>query len=286
MKAHSACRFITALCLAALGACGGGPGKAGPADSKDEAIAAMTDTAAVPAVLRKNVDLASCLTQQSTDEETAISSCPTYVLQSLDYMQSECSAAGGALQAMPEAGIWSLDVDADGTTEVLVDLTQNFTCYGVPSVFSCGSLGCPYFLYSQRGDSWVELGAVNADDAPAIEVLSGKPGTPATLRGGCIGQRPCSELTYYKWKGSAYERSWIEYRGHMVDVVPNDLWILTKDAPVLTAPSRDGQSIDDYPIGTAVVVIGSAREGPYKYVSPCNACRRGFVKAELLTQVQ
>ena len=273
------------LCLAALAACGGND-HAAPVNANDEATVAMTDTAGVPAVLRKNIDLAPCLAEQSADAEAAVSSCPTYVLQSLDYMNRECSAAGGALQPMSEAGIWSLEVDGDTTSEVLIDLTQNFTCYGVPSVFSCGSLGCPYFLYSARGDSWVELGAVNADDAPGIEVLSSKAGTPATLRGGCTGQRPCSELTYYKWKGNAYQRSWIEYRGHMVDVVPNDLWMLTKDAPVLTAPSKDGQPIDDYPLGTAVVVIGNAREGGYKYVSPCNACRRGFVETKVLTRVE
>jgi hypothetical protein len=31
-----------------------------------------------------------------------------------------------------------------------------------------------------------------------------------------------------------------------------------------------------------VVVIGAAREAPYKYVSPCSACRRGFVEAAVL----
>ena len=276
--------FLT--CCMLLAACSRGSDKTRPADSDDEETAAMTDTAGVPAVLRTNVDLTSCLAEQGNGEEAAVSSCPTYVLQSLDYMKSECSAAGGSLQTMPEAGIWSLEVDADDVSEVLVDLTQNFTCYGEPSVFSCGSLGCPYFLYAQRGESWVELGAVNADDAPGIEVLTAKAGTPATLRGGCLGQRPCSELTYYKWKGNAYERSWIEYRRHIVDVVPNDLWMLNRDAPVLTAPSGGGQSIDDYPVGTAMVVIGTAREGPYKYVSPCNACRRGFVETELLTKVK
>lgn len=30
-------------------------------------------------------------------------------------------------------------------------------------------------------------------------------------------------------------------------------------------------------MGTEVVVIGDARGAPYKYVSPCNACRSGFM---------
>ena len=270
------------VCCLLLAGCGRDPDKAARPGSSDDSPAAMADAAAVPAVLRKNIDLAACLAEESPDAEAAISNCPTSVLQSIDYMIEECSAVGGTLQSMPESSVWSLDVDADGRTEILIDLTQNFTCYGAPSVLSCGSQGCPYFLYSQRGDAWVELGAMNADDAPAIEVLSTEPGTPATLRGGCLGERPCSELTYYVWKGSAYERSRIEYRRHIVDVVPSGLWTLTRDAPVLTAPSEDGQPIDEYPAGTAVVVIGTAREGPYKYVSPCNACRRGFVEAEAL----
>jgi len=33
-----------------------------------------------------------------------------------------------------------------------------------------------------------------------------------------------------------------------------------------------------------MVVIGAAREAPYKYVSPCNGCRRGFVEAAMLEQ--
>ncbi len=99
-----------------------------------------------------------------------------------------------------------------------------------------------------------------------------------------MGERPCSEFTFYKWKGGAYERTWIEYRGNIVDVVPGELWKLAREAPVLTAPSKAGQPIDTYPPGTAVVVIGTSRTGPYKYVSPCNSCRRGFVEATLLTR--
>ena len=282
MKALISRPIRAALCLLFLAACGRGPDQAGPAASNGETPAATSESAAIPAVLKRNIDLAACLAEESADADAELSRCPTYVLQSLDYMIGECSRVGGTLQPMAEASVWSLDVDADSRAEILIDLTQNFTCYGAPSVFSCGSLGCPYFLYAQRGDAWVELGAVNADDAPGLEVLATTAGTPATLRGGCVGERPCSELTHYLWKGNAYERSWIEYRGHVVDVVPGGLWTLTRDAPVLTAPSKDGQAIDEYPAGTAVVVIGAAREAPYKYVSPCNACRRGFVDAAVL----
>jgi hypothetical protein len=33
-----------------------------------------------------------------------------------------------------------------------------------------------------------------------------------------------------------------------------------------------------------MIVIGTAREGPYSFVSPCNACRRGFVESVLLAK--
>jgi hypothetical protein len=270
-------------CALLLIACGSDPDRAAGTQSGDRA-AARDKGPAVPAVLNQTVDLSACLLTESQGADAALGACPTYVLQSLDYMTTECRAAGGVLNAVPESSIWSLDVDADGKNEILIDLNQNFTCHGAPAVLACGSLGCPYFLYTQRGEAWVELGAVHADDGPGIEVLGGDPGTPATLRGGCLGNRPCSELTHYAWKGNAYDRSWIEYRRHVVDVVPSSLWRLSREAPVLTAPSKDGQQIESYPAGTAVIVLGSSRTAPYKYVSPCNGCRRGFVEAALLEQ--
>jgi len=284
MKTLPARLLQIALCLALLAACGREPDRAAPTSSEDEAATATAEQATVTAVLKRTMDLAACLAEPSADPDAQASQCPTYVLRSLAYMIGECSAVGGALQPIPEASYWSLDVDADGKSEVLIDLTQNFTCYGEPAVFSCGSLGCPYFLYAQRGEAWMEIGAVNAEDAPGIELLDATAGTPATLRGGCAGERPCSELTHYAWNGKAYERSLIEYRGHLVDVVPGGLWKLTRKARVLTAPSRDGQMIDEYPTDTTMVVMGTARDGPYQYVSPCNGCRRGFVDAAVLKQ--
>jgi hypothetical protein len=42
--------------------------------------------------------------------------------------------------------------------------------------------------------------------------------------------------------------------------------------------------LDEYPAGTAMVVIGAARDAPFQFVSPCNACRRGFVEAAALAK--
>jgi len=270
--------------LLALTACGRDSGSRSRSEKEGgEETAAAAQVVGKKAVLGHDLDINACLTESVTVTDDAPATCPTYVLQSLDYMQQECTSVGGALQATELPEVWKLDADADGSDEVLIDLNENLICYGAPSVFACGSLGCPYFLYDQRTDkSWFELGAFNADDAPSIEVLPGEPGRFATLRGGCLGERPCSELTHYEWKGNAYQRTWIDSRGHIVDVVPGGLWTLTRDTPVQAAPSRGAQVLDEYPVGTAVVVLGNARKGPYKYISPCNACRRGFVETAVL----
>lgn len=271
--------------LLVLAACGGDnkPARAAKA-ARTAQEAKAAETKGVKAVLSKDMNFAACLAQEDPADETQAAACPTYVLHSLDYMQQECSAGGGTIQAAPESAVWKLDTDWDGKDEVLLDLQQNLVCYGAPAIFSCGSLGCPYFLYSARGDSWVEIGAINADDAPGLEVLPGAAGVPATLRGGCGGDRPCSELTHYAWQNGAYVRAWIDARGSPVDVVPGGLWTLKKDSAVVTAPKAGAQALDEYPAGTAMVVIGNSREGNYRYVSPCNACRRGFVDAALLSK--
>ena len=280
-------RFLCTALIAALcfSACGQDSGKA----AKEKAAAA-TKAAKVeaeigtPAVLAHNLPLAECIAEHSSDTDAASSTCPTFILLAFDYLTEECTAAGGELKAAEEPEAWMLDVEDDGKNEMLVDLTSNFLCYGAPSASSCGSLGCPYFLYSARGDGWVEIGAISAGDAPKIEVLPSSEGVPATLRGGCVGERPCEELTHYTWNGNIYQRGWIEFRGTPVDVVAGGLWTLTKDAGVLTAPKKGAHVIDEYPAGTAMVVLGNARGQPYQYVSPCNACRRGFVETALLAK--
>lgn len=268
-----------------LSACGGDQEAGTPQEKAASAkVAQIAAPAASVAMLTRNLPLAACLAEQTSETEVAQSECPTYVLLALDSMIQMCAAAGGTIQPAEEPEAWALDVNSDGQSEVLVDINENFICYGAPSVFSCGSLGCPFFLYTPRGDAWVEMGAINADDAPKLELLAAKSGEYATLRGGCLGERPCSELTHYEWKGSSYERTWINYRGNVVDVLPGGLWTLTRDASVRTAPNRTAPVLDEYPEGTTVVVLGSARTGPYQLVSPCNACRRGFVETALLRQ--
>lgn len=272
--------FLSAGLL--LCSCGDDSGRQSASSKLGKSAAATTTQVGVPAVRTRRLDFASCFAEDLTDEASKSSRCPSFALLALDYMSHECTAVGGTLKPLAESVAWSLDVDGDASAEMLVDLSENMDCEGAPGVFSCGSLGCPYMLYKKRGETWVELGAINADDAPGIEVLPAAEGSYASLRGGCTGLQPCSEFTHYEWNGGAYTRAWIDFKGHPVDVAPSGLMTLTQDSAVIDAPGKKGQVLDEYPVGTAVVVIGKARDAPYAFVSPCNACRRGFVETALL----
>ncbi len=278
-------RFLVAVLSACvvLSACGDAKKKSARAE-QDETAAATEAPVGAPAVLTKRLDFASCLAEDIADETAQSTRCPSFALLSLDYMTSQCAASGGTLKARQPSQAWSLDVDGDASGEVLVDLVANFDCEGAPAALACGSGGCPFLLYKKREDTWVELGDINPDDAPGIEVLPAEEGKHAPLRGGCTGLLPCSELTHYEWNGSSYERTWIAFKGHPVDVAPGGLMMLTQDTAVIDAPGKNGQILDEYPAGTTVIVIGTARGAPYTFVSPCNACRRGFVETALLTK--
>lgn len=278
--------FIALLTVALfLGACGDDAKQDVTRGKKDPQAAATAGPAGAPATATSRLDFASCLADDVADDDARAQRCPSFALLSLDYMGSQCSAHGGTLVARQPSKAWSLDVDGDASAEVLVDLIGNFDCGGAPGAFACGSTGCPFLLYKKRGETWVELGAINADDAPGIEVLAAEEDKLASLRGGCMGQQPCSEFTYYEWNGREYARTWIDFKGHAVDVAPRGLKTLTKDSAVLDSPGgRRAQVLDEYPLGTTVIVIGTARDAPYTFVSPCNACRRGFIETALLAK--
>lgn len=246
---------------------------------------AAAGPAGVPATRTTRLDFASCLAEDVAEDAARATRCPSFALLSLDYLGSQCAANNGTLKAIQPSQAWSLDVDGDASAEVLVDLVANFDCEGAPGVFTCGSGGCPFLLFKKRGETWVELGAINADEGPGIEVLPAESGKYSALRGGCLGQQPCSEYAYYEWDGGAYARKWIDFKGHAVDVTAGGLMTLTSDTAVHDAPGgRRAQVLDEYPAGTTVIAIGTARDAPYTFVSPCNGCRRGFVETALLSK--
>ena len=193
-------------------------------------------------------------------------------------MLATCGEVGGRLSPAPSPSLSALDVNGDGEFELLYDPTENYGCVAAPSLFSCGSLGCPVFLFERRAGRWSAIGSLSAMDAPGVEILmpQADPGY-GTLRGGCAGERPCEEWTYYQWIEGSYQPTMIGAGGHWVDIANAGLWTLVSDTPVLTSPSAAAAVLERYPIGTEMVIIGDARGTPYKYVSPCNACMSGFI---------
>jgi hypothetical protein len=236
------------------------------------------------AVRKTDVNLAECLRVASGGIAASKESCPGFIREGLPGLIDLCSGARSELKPADVPVLWSLDVDADGRPEYLIDLTENYRCNGAPSALSCGSLGCPSLLYAKQDGGWKALANVSAEDVPGIEVLAAPAGErEGTLRGGCVGARPCDELTLYSWQGAGYEPSAIEARGHFVDLVPGELWNLVEDTPVLASPAAGSKALGRYTAGTEVVLRGAARDAPaYRYISPCNSCESGFVPAGAL----
>ncbi len=68
-------------------------------------------------------------------------------------------------------------------------------------------------------------------------------------------------------------------RGFRVEVADSihGLYGLTGDTVLLATPVADGEEIGRYGPDTVVAVIGTAEDGGWYYVSPCNACDSGFI---------
>lgn len=228
-------------------------------------------------------DLSACLEIARGDVSAAEDLCLGIITAGLVGTIEICAGVGGELAPMRQPSLQSLDVNGDGQSEFLYDVTENYQCDGAPSVLSCGSLGCPVLLLEEHDGAWNTIGLLNTGDAVAAEVLLPEPGMQyGTLRGGCAGERPCEEMTYYVRDGSAYLETMIDANGQWVDIAPAGLWTLIDETAVLASPSPGAVVLQRYPAGTEVAVIGDARGAPYKYVSPCNACKSGFVDSTAL----
>jgi len=285
-------RSVLSLVLACLAAACGPDAETGAAAASGASVIDPSAPAAVqspvtPVIASATpytaVDLAACLKIAAGDIQASESQCPGFINKSAVEPMATCKAMGGKLSATEEPSLQSLDVNGDGEPEFLYDFTANFGCDTAASVFSCGSLGCPVALVTLREGAWTVIGNLNSDHAEGVEVLAPEGEIAySTLRGGCGGARPCDELWYYRWDGKTYQADTIEVRGHVVDFANDGLWTLVDDQPVLAEPSPDAAVLERHPKDTLVVVIGDARTTPYKFVSPCNACARGFVEAGVL----
>ena len=224
------------------------------------------------------VDLAACLRIAAGEAKTDDNQCPGFVSTSAAEAMATCKDVGGKLSVAERPSLQSLDVNGDAQSEFLYDFTENFSCDGAALVFSCSSLGCPVLLFEKRDGAWNTIGSLSSYDSIRAEVLAPASGsTYGALRSGCGGARPCDELWYQRWDGSAYQSDTIEVRGHVVQFANEGFWTLLRDMPVLAEPTPYAAVIDPYPQGTEVIVIGTARDAAYKYVSPCRACKNGFI---------
>src|SRR5262249_26325393 len=133
--------------------------------------------------------------------------------------QHDCSEAGGTLRAASPANVWAVDVNGDGRQELSFEYAGNVYCEGVPSLFDCGSLGCPKLLYEeQAGARRIIAPDIYADSMQSVTVLAPAAGQHyGTLRVGCGGETVCPEYWIHAWTGTSYERDRVEVRGFPVD---------------------------------------------------------------------
>jgi hypothetical protein len=236
---------------------------------------------AVSTAAVSGVDINHCLRIANNQAKPDEAHCPGFIVTTLIDARNTCREVGGKIRTYPPTKLWSIDVNADGQPEYLFDYSQNVGCDDAESVFSCGSLGCGLSLFAWRDDQWRIIGNL-PDDPTAIEAVpaSGQGGY-ADLRAVCVG---CTEIQRYRWSGHDYALAGLEVRGHAVDIpsVRGQLWMLTSDVAVLAEPKHDAKILGRYKARTNVVILGKARTAPYFYISPCNACKPGFVEQTLL----
>jgi hypothetical protein len=192
--------------------------------------------------------------------------------------------------------VWSLDVDADETPDYfLFDSAASVVCEGAPSLFSCGSLGCSKTLYrhlppghdcrqsrprdrSHTDAIWQALGGIHVDRVETLTLLAS-----GALRVDCSDGPECTEQRFYVPRQGHYQVDHLQVRDHRVEVAdsPHGLRVLTRATALLAAPVQRAVVLANYPPNTVVAVIGTA--GDYRYVSPCNACRSGFMATAALS---
>lgn len=233
------------------------------------------------------IDVGVCLQAIGKSSHRESARCPGFLLDSLEEAERTCGDVGGKLAPAASARVWSFDVNADGRAEYLVDLEEIVDCNGAPSVFSCGSLGCPRLLYEKLNATWQLIGEIYADDMQSIEALSGVgAGRHRQLRVGCLGETPCREYWFYEWKVGQYERERVEVDGIGVNFAASThgLVELAEATALLAKPSADATVIQRYDANTEVAIVGTAEQAEYYYVSPCNACESGFVPKSAIRQ--
>jgi hypothetical protein len=232
-----------------------------------------------------SIDLAHCFAVAGGTARPDEARCPSFIAAAVAEGMKTCGEVGGKLVHVSSPSIWAVDVNDDGKSEYLFELAANVGCEGAPSVFSCGSLGCPVAMYEQRGGAWRIIGAVSEGAPESLELLpgAGKSGY-RDFRTGCIDAGPCAEYSHFGWTGQGYQVTKLDVRGFdVVDVTGSDHGLAGVPAGtrVLATPEQGAETLDRYDNSMEVVILGQA--GDYYYVSPCNACRSGFVPKDIVS---
>ncbi len=233
------------------------------------------------------LDLAHCFEVAMGKAAPDETYCPGFVVEAVSGGMKTCSEAGGRLLPHAKPTAWAVDFDDDGRLEYLFQLGANVDCDGAASVFECGSLGCPVGLYAWRDGAWRGIGAVGEGEPESLEMLASEGPGYRAFRTGCVDEGACPEHALYQWTGrGGYEVRKLEVGDFDVDVTdsPHGLVNLPAGTAVLAAPKADGAVLDRYADGAEVAIRGQA--GDYLYVSPCNACRSGFVLKTAVSRQQ
>jgi hypothetical protein len=229
-----------------------------------------------------SLEMESCFAAIAAGGAADAATCPSFLMETAIDAELLCRDAGGTVGPIESADIWSIDVNGDDRPEHAFAIDDVVYCEGAPSLYSCGSLGCPKALYGERDGSWRLIGSLSALSRDDI-ALSGSMREDGyrDLVVGCTDREDCVRWTYV-WRDDSYEPESADVRGHRVEFADSvhGLFALGADTTLLATPAPDSARLDSYVAGTDVAIIGTA--GEYFYVSPCNACESGFVPAALI----
>src|SRR5258705_1024337 len=82
------------------------------------------------------IDVGLCLKAMGHGSKKESARCPGFLRDALEEAERTCGDVHGELAAAAAARVWSIDVNADGHPEYLVNLEEIVECNGAPSGFS------------------------------------------------------------------------------------------------------------------------------------------------------
>jgi hypothetical protein len=225
-----------------------------------------------------SISPAHCVATLERREQADPLRCPTALRNAIIEARDVCRDTGGKLAGLPEGNVWAIDVNGDRRNELAFDLESNVSCTDAWSVFSCGSLGCPKTLYELRGGAWTVVGSISATSPEQLALGATQSADGHRALEVCSQDR-CAERWTYEWQGKSYEMTHADVRGARVEIATSvqGLHPLTAATTLRATPRASGENVGRYEAGADVAIIGTVEDGDWYYVSPCNACKSGFV---------